>query len=123
MAKVAPDAVMDAALAYIQACDLMVLCSAQPSSYTNATTVVDIGDVALTTPDDLVIADGASGRKITIAGKNAVPIDHSGTITHIALCKVGDTTLRYMTTVTSAAVTQGETADVPAFSIQISDPT
>ena len=123
MAKIAPDAMIDAALAYVQACDLMVMCSAQPTSYADATATVDIADVALTTPADLVIADGTSGRKVTIAGKNAVPVDHTGNITHIALCKVGDTTLRYITTTTSAAVVSGETVDVPAWSLQIGDPT
>jgi hypothetical protein len=123
MAKVAPDAMIDASLAYVQACDLMVVCSAEPTSYADATATVDLADVALSTPADLVIANDTSGRKITIAAKSAVAIDHSGTATHIALCKVGDTTLRYVTTCTSQALTSGGTVDLPAFKINIADPT
>lgn len=123
MGKVAPDAMIDKALEYVQGCDLMVVCSAEPSSYSDATTGVDLADVALSTPADLVIANDTSGRKITIAAKSAIPIDHSGAATHIALCKVGDTTLRYVTTCTSQSLTSGGTVDVPAWKINIADPT
>jgi hypothetical protein len=123
MAKVAPDAMIAGGLTYVQECDLMVMCSAQPATYAEATATYDLADVALSTPADLVIADGTSGRKITIAQKLAVAVDHTGNITHIVLCKVADTTLRYITTTTSAAVVSGETVDVPAWSIQIGDPT
>jgi len=121
MAKTASDAEMDAALTYIQACDLMVVCSAEPSSYADATTGVDLADVALSTPADLVIADNGTGRKITIAAKSAIPIDHTGTATHIALCKVSDTTLRAVTTCSSQALTQGGTVDVPSFVLSIAN--
>jgi hypothetical protein len=121
MAKTASDAEMDAALAYIQSCDLMVVCSAEPSSYADATTGVDLADVALSTPADLVIADNGTGRKLTVAAKSAIPIDHSGTATHIALCKVSDTTLRAVTTCSSQALTGGGTVDVPAIVFSIAN--
>ena len=123
MGKVAPDAMIDAALGYVAACDLMIVCSAEPASYAEATATYDLADVAMTPTTDFPIANGTSGRKVTPALKNAVPIDHTGTATHVALCKVGDTTLRYVTTCTSQALTGGGTVDIPAWIIQIADPT
>lgn len=122
MAKVAPDAMIDASLDYVAGCDLMIVCSAEPSSYADATTVVDLADVAMA-GGDFTKANDTSGRKVTMGAKSAVPIDHSGTATHIALCKSGDTTLRYVTTCTSQALTAGGTVDFPAWKINIADPT
>ncbi len=122
MAKVAPDAMIDAALDYIAACDLMIACSAEPSSYADATTGVDLADVAMA-GGDFTKANDTSGRKVTMGAKSGVAIDHTGTATHIALCKVGDTTLRYVTTCTSQLLTGGGTVDFPAWKINIADPT
>lgn len=123
MAKVAPDAMIDAALDYVAGCDLMIACSAEPTSYSDATTGVDLADVAMTPVTDFTKANDASGRKVTMAAKNGVTIDHTGTATHVALCKSGDTTLRYVTTCTSQSLTQGGTVDFPTWKINIADPT
>ena len=126
MGKVAPDAMLDAALAYVAASDLMIVCSTVPTSYAEATGTYDLADIALTAGDgngDYVIANDTSGRKLTIATQSTVPIDHNGTALHVALCKVGDTTLRYVTTCTSQALTGGGTVDIPAWKINIADPT
>lgn len=126
MAKYAADGVMDAALAYIAECDLMTVCSAQPTTYTEAATTYALADVTLTAGDgngDYTIANGdTNGRKVTIAAQSNVPIDTSGTATHVALSKTGDTTLRFVTTCTSQALTSGGTVTVPAFDDEISDP-
>ena len=129
MAKACPDAVINAALNYIAECDLLIVCSTQPTTYTQAITDYKIADIAITPGDgqgDFVVADDAVspyGRKLTIGAQSAVPIDTSATALHIALTKSGDTTLRYVTTCTSQALTSGGTVDVPAFKIQIGDPT
>lgn len=125
MAKWANDNMMDAALDYIRGnCDKMVVCSAQPTTYTEAVTTYALADVAMTVNTDYTLANGStSGRKITTAAKNDVTIDASGTATHIALVKTGDTTLRYVTTCTSQALTSGGTVDIPAWAIEVADPT
>lgn len=126
MGKVAPNAMIDASLNYVAACDLLVVCSAEPSSYADATASVDLADQALTSGDgggDFTIADDTSGRKLTMTAKSAIPIDHSGSATHIALCKTTDTSLRYVTTCTSQSLTSGGTVDVPLWKINIQDPT
>jgi hypothetical protein len=122
MAKQVPDATMDALLDYIAQCDLMVVCSAEPTSYADATGGVDLADVAMTPVTDFTKANDGSGRKVTMAAKSTVPIDHTGTATHIALCKVGDTTLRLITTCTSQLLTSGGTVDFPAWKHNIQDP-
>src|SRR5574341_796174 len=102
MAKVAPDPMIDAALDYVAACDLMIACDAEPASYAAATGANKLADVAMA-GGDFVKADDTSGRKVTMGAKSGVAIDTSGTATHIALCKSGDSTLRYVTTCTSQA--------------------
>jgi len=51
-----------------------------------------------------------------------VPIDTSGTATHIALDD--GTTLRYVTTCTSLALTSGagNTVNFPAWDVEVADP-
>lgn len=127
MAKAAPDAVMDAALNYVAASDKLVVCSTQPTTYTEANATYAIADVALTPGagnGDFTIANGdVSGRKLTIAAQNGVTIDTSATALHVALVLTSDSTLRYVTTCTSQALVSGGTVDVPAWDIEIADPT
>ena len=124
MAKAAPDAFMDAAFDWLDQADLQVVCSAQPTTYTEAVTTYALADVAMTPNTDYTKADGdTSGRKVTVAQKTEVTVDTSGTATHVALVSTGDTTLRYVTTCTSQAVTAGNTITVPAWDIELRDPT
>jgi hypothetical protein len=122
MGKMVADAVLDAALSYIKTnAILLVVCSDTPTTYANATATYDLADVAID-GDDMVIAEGTvSGRKLTISEQAAVTIDHSGTATHIALCS--SDTLLYVTTCTSQALTAANTVTVPAWRIEIADPT
>lgn len=133
MAKLAPDAMIDSALAYVAACDKMTVCKDTPTTYALATDHADAGgtsgvDIAMTPGDgngDFTIADDAVspyGRKLTMTAKNAQSILHDITATHIALTLAAGTTLRYVTTCTSQALTAGGTVDVPAWKIQIGDP-
>lgn len=121
MAKQAPDAMIDAALDYVAGSDVMMACNAEPTSYADALSKA-LADVAMS-GGDFTKANDTSGRKVTMSAKSAVPIDTGGMATHVALCKVGDTTLRYVTTCTSQALTAGGTVDFPAWKINIADPT
>lgn len=133
MGKIAPDAMIDAALDYVAACDKMTVCQDTPVNYTDATSHNDAGgdvlaEVAMTPGagnGDFTKADDATGnlgRKLTMTAKSAVPILHSGTATHIALTLASGTTLRYVTTCTSQALTAAGTVDIPTWKIQITDP-
>jgi hypothetical protein len=122
MSKQMPDITADAYLDYIAACDLMIACDAEPATYAAATGANKLADVAMA-GGDFTKANDTSGRKVTMAAKSGVPIDTGGTATHIALCKSGDSTLRYITTCTSQVLTGGGTVDFPAWKINIADPT
>jgi hypothetical protein len=122
MAKFLPDATLDAELDYIVGSDYMVVCSAQPTTYTEAYVTYMLAKVAMA-GGDFVKADDTSGRKLTVAAKNGITIAGSGNATHIALVKVSDTTLRAVTTCTTQTLTAGGTVDVPSFKINPQDPT
>jgi len=131
MAKIAPDAMIDAALDYVAASDKMGVCSAEPTTYAKLTTTADVC-LALQsmTPGsgngDFLKADDAGspyGRKLTMTAKSGISIVSSNTATHVGLGLAAGTTLRYVTTCTSQALTSGGTVDVPSWKIQIGDPT
>lgn len=120
MAKAAPDAMLDASLDYVAASTVLLVCSSEPADRAAALAAA-LADVTVDS-GDFTKADGdTSGRKVTVAQQSNVPIDTSGTATHIAL--IDGTVLRYVTTCTSQALTAGGTVTVPAWDIEIADPT
>jgi hypothetical protein len=124
MAKAAPDAMIDASLDYAAASTRLVVCSSQPTTYTEATSTYALADVTIDSSDFAKANGDVSGRKLTVAAQNGVLIDTSGTALHVALVSVSDTTLRYVTTCTSQALTANgsNTVNVPAWDIEIADP-
>lgn len=119
MAKALASSVFDGTLAQIRShCDLLTVCSQQPTTYTEATVTYKLADVSMTINTDYTLADGdPDGRTLTVAAKSGVAIDSSGTATHIALCKTSGSELRAVTTCTSQALTAGGTLDIPAWVI------
>jgi hypothetical protein len=100
-----------------------VLCSAEPTTYTEGNSTYALADVTLSS-SDFTNADGStSGRKTTVAAKTAVPVDASGTGTHLALLDVSNTKLLYVTTTASQGVSSGGTVDIGSWAIEIADPT
>jgi hypothetical protein len=125
MAKAAPDIIMDGALDVIATATRMVACSAQPTTYTEANATYALADVTMAGGDFTKANGDTSGRKVTMGAKSSVLIDSSGTATHVALVRVSDTTLIYVTTCTSQALTANgsNTVNFPAWDIEIADPT
>ena len=120
MAKRAHDNVLDGLLDVIAAGNIMTVCSAEPTTRAEAVTTYALADVALAS-GDFTKADGdTSGRKITIAQKATVPVDANGTATHIAICD--GTRLLYVTTCTSQLLTAGNTVTLPAWKVEVADP-
>jgi microcompartment protein CcmK/EutM len=124
MAKFTADAVLDAALAKVATCTRMVVTSAQPANFAGIAAVA-LADVTMTAGagnGDYVLADGdTSGRKLTVQAQTAVPVDATGTATHI--CLDDGTTLLHVTTCTSQALTSGNTVNVPAYDVEFADVT
>jgi len=118
MAKKVDDTVLDAALGVIDNSTRMVVTSAEPANFAGIAAVA-LADVVMA-GGDFAIANGTSGRKVTVAAKSAVTIDSSGTATHV--CLDNGSVLLYVTTCTSQALVAAGTVDIPAWIIQIDDP-
>jgi hypothetical protein len=122
MAKSVHNDILDGAFDILDQADLMTVCNAQPTTRTEAVTTFKLADVAMTPNTDYTKADGdTNGRKVTVAAKSAVPVDTTGTATHVAL--VDATRLLYVTTCTSQALTSGNTVNFPAWDVELADPT
>lgn len=126
MAKWANDNVMDAALNYVATGTLLTVCSSQPTTYAEASSTYKLADTAITPGNgngSFTLANGdTSGRKVTVVQQADIPIDTSGTATHVAVSISGSSTLLYVTTCTSQVLTSGGTVTVPSWDIEISDP-
>jgi hypothetical protein len=120
LAKSVHDDVLDGSHDITAAANLMTVCSAEPTTRTEAVTTFALADVALAGGDFTKANGDTSGRKVTVAAKSAVPVDASGTATHIAL--VDGTRLLRVTTCTSQALTSGNTVNIPAHKYEIADP-
>lgn len=125
MAKAAPDIVLDGSLDIVATATRMLACSAQPTTFTEANATYALADVTMAGGDFTKANGDTSGRKITMSAKSSVLIDTSGTATHVALVRVSDSTLIYVTTCTSQALTANgsNTVNFPAWDIEIADPT
>lgn len=124
MAKATPDAVLDKILDEIATATRMLACSAQPTSYTEANSTYALADVTMAGGDFSKANGDTSGRKVTMGAKSSVLIDATGTATHIALVRVSDSTLLYVTTCTSQSLTANgsNTVNFPAWDVEIADP-
>lgn len=124
MAKATPDAVLDKILDEIATGTRMIACSAQPTTYTEANATYALADVTMGGGDFTKANGDTSGRKVTMAAKSSVLIDTSGTANHVALVRVADSTLLYVTTCTSQALTANgsNTVNFPAWDIEVADP-
>lgn len=123
MAKIVHDDVLDGAFDVLDQANLMIACSAQPTTRAEAVTTYALADVAMTPNTDYTKANGdTSGRKATVAAKSGVLIDTSGTPTHVAL--VDATRLLYVTTCSGGALTANgsNTVNFPAWDVEIADP-
>ncbi len=124
MAKAIPDAILDKTLDEIATATKQILCSAQPTTYAEANSTYALADVVIDSGDFTKANGDTSGRKVTIGAQSGVLIDTSGTGTHIALVRTADSTLIYVTTCTSQAVTANgsNTVNFPAWDIELADP-
>ena len=120
MAKWIADAVLDAAMDKIATGTILTVCSAQPTTRTEAVTTYKLADVVVDSGDFSKANGDSSGRKVTIAQQADIPVDSSGDATHIALCDGSD--LLLVTTCTTQTLTSGNTVTVPAFDDEIADP-
>ena len=109
--------VFDAALAELATGNNLVLCSQEPTSYTEANSTYVLARATLTPGDgngDYTIAAGdgpAGARKLTLANQTVAGED-TGLATHFAIIRTGDSTLLHRNTMQNVGITNGEDQDV-----------
>lgn len=129
MAKLVHDNVLDAALQYLEDnVDWISVCEGAPTTYEHAHSNKGTGTgkvlASSATPTFTGPAEGdADGRKTTIDEEATITVDVSGDADHVALCFVGSTLLLYVTTCTLQTLTAANTVTIPAWDIEIADPT
>lgn len=122
MAKSIPDAILDAMLLSAEG-DRVCVCAGEPTTYAEAITTNKLA-IATASGGDFTKANGdTNGRKNTLAAKNTVTIDSSGTADHVAIANTGDTSLRRVTTCTPQALTAAGTVDIGSHKHELADPT
>ncbi|MFD2207215.1 hypothetical protein [Kiloniella antarctica] len=102
--------------------DKMVVCNAQPESYATAVGANALADVAMVS-GDFTLSSSGDDRRLTVAAKSSVPVDATGTATHIALVDTSTSELIIVTTTTSQAITSGGSVDIPEWTIDNKTPT
>lgn len=122
MAKSAHSDVLDGLGLVVKTnCNLMIACSAQPTTRAEAVTTYALADVTMATGDFTMAADGG-GRKCTVSAKSGVTVDATGTFTHVAF--VDGSRLLYVDIGTSQVLTAGNLCNFPAVDIgKIAQPT
>lgn len=124
MGKSVHDDVLDGAFNVIKNnATRMTLCSAEPTTYAEGNATYALADVTMSSGDFTNANGDTSGRKTTVAAKNGVTVDATGTGTHVALLDVSNSKLLYVTTCSSQAVGSGGTVDIGSWKIEIADPT
>lgn len=128
MGKLVADAVLDAALQYLEDnVDWISVCEGAPTTYehahSNKGTATGKVLAHSATPTFTGPADDTSGRKTTVDEEASITVDVSGAADHVALCKTGTSVLLYVTTCTEQALTAANTVTIPAWKISIADPT
>jgi hypothetical protein len=119
--KWANDDVMDAALDEVATSVKLRVCSGSSSPADRAAAIsATLAEVTIDSGDFSKANGDASGRKTTVAQQANIDIDASGDATCVTLDD--GTVLQYVTTCTTQALTSGGTVTVPAWDIEIADP-
>jgi hypothetical protein len=123
MAKSVHDDVLDQALSYIKS-NATRICvdNAEPTTYTQAETTYMLVIKTITSTDFTGPANGdTSGRKLTSNQHSLVTVTNSGTASHIAFT-VNGSKLLFVTTCSNQSLTATNTVTIPAWDMELADP-
>ena len=124
MGKASPDVILDAALDEIATSTRLTVLTDEPANFAGIAALL-LASVVVTAGDgngDFTVANGdTNGRKVTVAQQASISISSSGDADHIGLDD--GTALQYVTTATLQALVSGGTVTVPAWDVEIADPT
>lgn len=122
MARAIPDATMDKTADDIAGANLQILCSAEPTTYTEAFTTYKLASIAMS-GGDFSKADGSpNGRTLTVAAKTGATVHTNGDGTHVALVNTTASSLRNVTVCASVTVNTAGTANFGSYSVRFADP-
>lgn len=115
---------LDPALNYLKAnVNKLVLCSAEPTTYTQAVDTYALADAALSSGDFSGPSNGfISGRKLDIAEKTGVTVDATGKARFFALVSTSALALRYVGVFPETDLTAAQTISIGQIAIEIQDP-
>jgi len=123
MGKSVHNDVLDAALNIIKNNGTrLCVCSTAPTTYAEATSTYKLAIKTIADTDYTGPEDDTSGRKLAVNAASGLTVDASDDAEHIAICDSANEKLLYVTTCTLQALTSGNTVNVPAWDISISDP-
>lgn len=118
--------VLDAPLNYIADNGTkLVVCSSEPTNYTQANDTYKIAEKILTlgiAGPDYAIADGASGRELTVTAQSSVPVTVSADANFLAILDTNNSKLLLVTVCVQQALTSGVDVNIPAFTENFEDP-
>ena len=118
------DDLLDNGPAYLKAeCTEITVCSAEPTTYTQAHTTYKLADVVVDTADFTLAAGDVNGRKVTQAAQSGITVDADGTANHIAFNDTGATKLLMVKPITAQVVAIGNTITIPANKWETNVPT
>ncbi len=135
MVKTVIDSAMDAHLNEIANFgDRMTICRLAPIDYneanqsiTQATSGKSLGQQTLTLSNGLGTysfqTGDTSGRKAQVVEQTSITLSETANANHLALLSTVRSALLLVTTITSQAVTAGNTATVQTFDLEVRDPT
>lgn len=129
--KFVPNEILDSYLNKISGCSTMVaVCAGSPITYTQCTGNIATGGCMIAM---LPIAatgcftgpvDGApNGRTLTVVARTGASIVYSASALAVALVNTTSTSVVYITTCTEQYLVSGGTVDIPAWTINLADPT
>ena len=119
MAKLIPDAVIDEQLEPLALATILVICAGQPTTYADATTVIDLATHVLAPADFSKAPGDVSGRKLTLAAQSNITVDHDGHADHFMLGISASSKLLYIGTLSEPhkTFTAGDLANFPTTDI------
>ena len=124
--KYAPTTTLNQELNYIAGSNYMTVCSASSTVYTDCLTANMLAGVSMTSGSsggDYTVAADTNGQKVTTNAKSGVSITNSGSATCVCLLETTGSTIRWITTATTQYLTVGGTVDIPAWKVNIKQPT
>ena len=124
MAKFSCDEMLDPGLSYLRSnATIMYICSAYPTTFTEASATFALASVALTIGNwSGPTTDDDDGRVLELASFLNVPVTATGTRLQVAFCNLTATKIIHVTECLSEYMESGDTVVIPAFTVTYPQP-